>query len=526
MLVPSWSKAQKEAFRTQHPTKYPIKQANHNSPKADVKTFADLIYAADRPEYKGIVTIVRRPKGTTTMETVASVPAEQVGEWLSQMHVSADADYYLTKAQFKAAQTWDGGELFALNAIWVDIDAHGETPSFAESERVHSLLIHALPELAGIPVPNIMIYSGRGFHLVWLIEQCAAKLTFMHRTVSAYYGEVIRDLIAGFKLTKYSVDGSYGANIAGLTRIPGTFNTHSSTYCTYEIIHRRRILLTEQYDTAEYRSSKGTVDSKRCRQFASSAVQAAGELRVNALLKLLELRTNWEGYRDSFLFALFSAYQMSGYSDEDALRLTLEANSEFEHPLPEREVRSLLSTAMKKHYKMKNVYIIAALDLTADEQTAIGISAMPTGAKKRGKNQARDERTAAKLKVENRRIMRMHILGNSIASIAKIVGRCYNTIKKRIDEYTEKLEELFSQHEICMLFRQRAKRIVAELKKCATPISFFEDLIYYANMGTLIMNQAIAEGLAYQSEHERKGPRKQDGSCICTHMNAKGWFAK
>lgn len=45
-------------------------------------------------------------------------------------------------------------------------------------------------------------------------------------------------------------------------------------------------------------------------------------------------------------------------------------------------------------------------------------------------------------------------------------------------------------------------------------------------MSTLIMNQAIAEGLAYQSEHERKGPRKQDGSCICTHMNAKGWFAK
>ena len=94
------------------------------------------------------------------------------------------------------------------------------------------------------------------------------------------------------------------------------------------------------------------------------------------------------------------------------------------------------------------------------------------------------------------------------------------------EKEAEKLEELFSQHEICMLFRQRAKRIVAELKKCATPISFFEDLIYYANMSTLIMNQAIAEGLAYQSEHERKGPRKQDGSCICTHMNAKGWFAK
>lgn len=526
MLIPSWSKAQKEAFRTHHPTKYPIKQVKHNYPKANVKEFADLIFAADCPEYKGLVTIVRRTKGTSKMETVASVPAEEAGEWLSRMHVSTDADYYITKAQFKTAQTWDSSELFTLNAIWVDIDAHSETPSFAEVERMRTLLIHALPELAGIPVPNIIIYSGRGFHLLWLIEQCAAELAFMHRAVSHYYGEAIRDLIAGFKITKYSVDGSYGANVSGLTRIPGTFNTHSKTYCTYEIIHRRRILLTEQYDTVEYRSGKGTVDSKRCCQFASSAVQAAGERRVNALLKLLKLRSKWEGYRDYFLLILFSAYQMAGYSNEDSVRLTLEANTELEPSLSEREVRSLLSTAMKKHYKMGNTYIVDTLGLTADEQTAIGISAMPTGEAKRGKNQARDARTAAKRRKENRAIMRFHILGWSIGAIAKKVNRCYNTVKKRIGELAGKLEELFSGRELKLLFRQRAKRIVAELKKCATPISFFEDLIYYANMGTLIMNQAIAEGLAYQSEHERKGPRKQDGSCICTHMNAKGWFAK
>ncbi len=518
MLIPSWSKAQKEAFRTQHPTKYPIKQAKHNYPKANVKEFADVIFAADYPEYKGLVTIVRRPKGITTMETVASVPAEEVGEWLSQIHVSADADYYLTKAQFKAAQTWDGGELFALNAIWVDIDAHGETPSFAEAERMRSLLIHALPELAGIPVPNIIIYSGRGLHLLWLIEQCAAELAFMHRAVSHYYGEAIRDLIAGFKITKYSVDGSYGANVSGLTRIPGTFNTHSKTYCTYEIIHRRRILLTEQYDTVEYRSGKGTVDSKRCCQFASSAVQAAGERRVNALLKLLKLRSKWEGYRDYFLLILFSAYQMAGYSNEDSVRLTLEANTELEPSLSEREVRSLLSTAMKKHYKMGNTYIVDTLGLTADEQAAIGISAMPTGAKKRGKNQARDARTAAKRRVENRRIMRMHILGNSIASIAKIVGRCYNTIKKRISELAGKLEELFSDRELRLLFRQRAKRIVEKLKKCAASVSFFEGLIYYADMGKSSMSQSLVKPIEYQLEYSRNHRRNRGCKDISAHL--------
>ncbi len=522
-----WTKEEKEAFRAQHPTKYPIEQAKHNSPKADVKTFADLVFAADSPEYKGLVTIVRRPKGTATMETVASVPAEQVGEWLTQMHVSADADYYITKAQFKTAQTWDSGELFALNAIWVDIDAHEETPSCAETERMRSLLIRALPELAGLPVPNMVIYSGRGIHLVWLIEQCAAKLAFMHREVAVYYGAAIQDLLDGLNLTKYySVDKKYCANIAGLTRVPGTLNTHANTYCTYELIHRCRILLTEQHDTVEYRSSKGAVSSKHCCHFVSSAVQAAGTRRVNALLKLLKLRTNWEGCRDYFLLVLFSAYQMAGYSNEDSVRLTLEANTELEPSLPEREVRSLLSTAMKKHYKMGNTYIIDTLGITADEQVAIGISAMPTGKAKRGRNQARDERTAAKRRVENRKIMSLHLLGNSTVAIAKRVGRCYNTIKKRIDEYTEKLGELFSQRELCMLFRQRAKRIVEELKKHATSISFFDEPIYYADRDKSSLSQLLVEGLAHQSERKRESQRKRGGGSACTHLAAKGWCTK
>lgn len=522
----SWTKEEKATFRTQHPIKYPIKQLKHNCPKANVKEFADLVFAADYPEYKGLVTIVRRPKGTSTMETVASVPAEEAGEWLSRMHVSANADYYITKAQFSKAQTWDSRNLFAINAIWIDVDAHEKTSNCPNQEDALSLLSQGIEIWTELPEPNIVVYSGRGFHLIWLIGQCAASLGFMASEISKYIGNTIQNLLTDLQIIGYSVDSGYCSNIAGLTRIPGTFNTHANNYCTCEIRHSVRMSLIEEYKDLQFYSKKSIATSEPCHRYMPTSAQAAGELRVNALLKLLELRTSWEGYRDYFLLILFSACQMSGYSDEDALRLTLEANSEFEHPLPEREARSLLSTAIKKRYKMGNTYIIDILGLTADEQTAIGISAMPTGAKKRGKNQARDERTAAKLKVENRRIMRMHILGNSIASIAKIVGRCYNTIKKRIDEYTEKLEELFSQHEICMLFRQRAKRIVAELKKCATPISFFEDLIYYANMSTLIMNQAIAEGLAYQSEHERKGPRKQDGSCICTHMNAKGWFAK
>ena len=187
----------------------------------------------------------------------------------------------------------------------------------------------------------------------------------------------------------------------------------------------------------------------------------------------------------------------------------------------------MLSTAMKKHYKMGNTYIVDTLGLTADEQTAIGISAMPTGEAKRGKNQARDARTAAKRRKENRAIMRFHILGWSIGTIAKKVNRCYNTVKKRIGELAEKLDELFSDREIKLLFRQRAKRIVEELKKSVTPISFFEGLIYYyTDMDKPGMSHALGRGLAYQTGHERKSRRKRDGGSICAYLNEERWCAK
>ena len=276
--------------------------------------------------------------------------------------------------------------------------------------------------------------------------------------------------------------------------------------------------LVEEYKDLQFCSKKSIATSEPCHRYMPTSAQAAGERRVNALLKLLKLRSKWEGYRDYFLLILFSAYQMAGYSNEDSVRLTLEANAELEPSLSEREVRSLLSTAMKKHYKMKNAYIITALDLTADEQTAIGISVVPTGAKKRGKNQARDARTAAKRRKENRAIMRFHILGWSIGAIAKKVNRCYNTVKKRIGELAGKLEELFSDRELRLLFRQRAKRIVEKLKKCAASVSFFEGLIYYADMGKSSMSQSLVKPIEYQLEYSRNHRRNRGGKDISAHL--------
>lgn len=340
----------------------------------------------------------------------------------------------------------------------------------------------------------------------------------MASEISKHIGNAIQNLLTDLQIIGYSVDSGYCSNIAGLTRIPGTFNTHANNYCTCEIRHSVRMSLVEEYKDLQFYSKKSIATSEPCHRYMPTSAQAAGELRVNALLKLLELRTNWEGYRDYFLLILFSACQMAGYPKEESLRLALKANTQLKPALSEREVQSLLSTAVKKHYKMKNTYIITALDLTADEQTAIGISVMPTGATKRGKNQARDEKIAAKRRKENRAIMRFHILGWSIGAIAKKVNRCYNTVKKRIGELAGKLEELFSDRELRLLFRQRAKRIVEKLKKCAASISFFEGLIYYADMSKSSISQSLVKPIEYQLEYSRNHRRNRGCKDISAHL--------
>lgn len=98
------------------------------------------------------------------------------------------------------------------------------------------------------------------------------------------------------------------------------------------------------------------------------------------------------------------------------------------------------------------------------------------------------------------------------------MNRCYNTVKKRIGELAGKLEELFSDRELRLLFRQRAKRIVEELKKCVTSISFFDGLIYYADMGKSSMSQSLVKPIEYQLEYSRNHRRNRGCKDISAHL--------
>lgn len=444
----TWSAEKKEAFRTQHPTVMPEKQPRHNYPHADVQSYFDAIFAQDYTEYKGMVPIATIKDGAASI--IASVPAEQLGVWASQMHISTHMDYYYCKAQHTDTGAWGAENVFAHNAIYVDIDAHGIADTAAGKSLIDAIC-YALPDM-GIPSPNIIEDSGRGYHLVWLIYQVSAKLGWMVTKVSEHFAEVISSLIAERNAQGYSVDLGYSSNITGLTRIPGTYNTASGTYATYQTIHTQRMDLPKMYDTIAVKPLRRT--TRRI-----SKTEAYGKHRVEALLHLADIRPIEDGYRDFYCLHLFSAAQMAGMGNQEALALVTTASARFVTPLDSRKIERYLSAAARKHYKFTNLRIIHDLNISAEEQSAIGLQLA-----KRDTNRTRKARTAAKKRNRNRAIMRLFLLGKSISCIANKVGNAYNTVRKVIMDYKGALSLLFSASELCHIFKQRVRTAVAALR--------------------------------------------------------------
>ena len=98
-------------------------------------------------------------------------------------------------------------------------------------------------------MPNVIEMNGRGYHLVWYIDQVAAALGWMVEAVSVFFAQTVQMLLTDSGAKGYQADISYAHRIAGLTRIPGTYNTAAHAYAGYRTLHKGRMDLLKAYDS-------------------------------------------------------------------------------------------------------------------------------------------------------------------------------------------------------------------------------------------------------------------------------------
>lgn len=258
-----------------------------------------------------------------------------------------------------------------LSTLFMDIDYYNT------GYRKEAVLYFLETELykAKIPIPTLVIDSGRGLYLIWKIKAVPAGALPLFNALQKNFYE---------KLKEYGADKK-ALDCTRLLRIAGTWNTKAGKMVViiehngfeYDIHDLKNEYLPDLPDkktnTGLHKKGRPT---KAVRGFTESTLYYA---RIIDICVLCELR-EWDlkGHRELILF-LYRYWNCCFLNDpEDALRQALELNSMFNNSLPKREVVRATRSAERcylsgdKQYKYKNETLIDLLDISEDEQRQMG----------------------------------------------------------------------------------------------------------------------------------------------------------
>lgn len=321
----------------------------------------------------GYITIAKKVNGKFLQR---HYKPEQLAEHLSEC---MGEDIYFSQNTFYRPQRRIEN-IRQLRSLYIDVDCQnlGYDPEWVVGKLELEQFRQTIPE------PNMIIYSGRGLVLIWLIEPVPYKALPLWNSVQNYLLTQLKDVGGDSK----AIDA------ARVFRIAGSKNSKNGAMVRVEYRHDYRYALRDiQYDylpelTPEPKEAKKKPGRKKkiVRLFNIYSLYHA---RILDITKLVELREyDVTGCREIICFLY--RYWMCCFCDdtEEAYRQTKELNDTFTYPLPERELRNATKSAEKAYharsdkaanemairqgypgagYNISNAKLIKWLDITDDE---------------------------------------------------------------------------------------------------------------------------------------------------------------
>ena len=283
-----------------------------------------------------------------------------------------------------------------LKAQFIDLDIY--KTGFTKEQIIMHLEADYFNK--SIPRPNLIIDSGRGLYLIWLLNSVPSKALPLWKAVEEYLYSVLKP----FGADRQALDPTR------ILRVPGSINSKSKTTVKvieqYDYIYDLREIQNEYLPELEERKAK-----KKGRPSKTVFIHRERSLyyaRIQDIIKLCELREyDLKGHRELILF-LYRYYLCYFLEDtKKALEDVLELNREFVYPLSETEVIRATRSAEKvylskdKDYKYKNETLIELLLITELEETYMTTIISNKESKRR--RSIRDEkRYKEKLKLEGK----------------------------------------------------------------------------------------------------------------------------
>lgn len=314
-----------------------------------------------------------------------------------------------------------------------------------------------------LPVPNMVLHSGRGLGLIWHIEAISGLAIERWMVVQRAIDE---------QLKQFGADSSVTTDASRVFRLPASVNSKSNEIVRYDVLHEEEYSLKELgqkyfgivsvpgFEKMEVGNEQPVLPNKKKKavsyMFNGYTLVKARLEDIERLIKVRKGEVN--GYRERLLFlARYYALKVSN-NEEAAIRKIEYLNGLFVVPLSDSEVLGATFSAVT-YYKegtginISNTTLINWFDITREEQKEL--ATIISKAEKRERGRIRKEQfrratgmesmaayNARRLKVVIRHVKRLKLIisiypNDSIRKLADRFGmsKSYvNNLLKRMDE--------------------------------------------------------------------------------------------
>lgn len=446
---------------------YPVTQRNHKYIHNSVDQWLDIHFGDT--SFNGRVVLGHRKHKSEAVVPLKACSLTDLRKYVKMIHISSRLDYYIT-ANTVTGQNRRAEDLFGLQNIVIDIDCHGDDIELHAIPTLVETLIwyfkRDLCEAGVIPTPNSIVRTGRGIQLWWAIVPCYGgrgwdKSLYHHNKIKNTFMDHIQCMLdehqGKWELSRFSLDRGTSSNNVGYFRLPCTYNTKAKCYGSVEILHdtrydQRELTRIEPPVSEATRTGQGLgeyvpmLDSDR---LVLTNFESVGVRRVIQLIKLRNLRNNTAGEesRNDFNFSVYNALRMS-FDHKSAMIRLAAFNAGFKQPMSPRELENSISSAKAKGgYKYSNESLIDLLEITSEEQEAIGL--FPSARKRRAKqNASRDAVRMALKEDRDNKIVSMVESGVSQAEVARTLGISKNTVGSVMKRFRSTSEQTIEEVEI------------------------------------------------------------------------------
>lgn len=282
-----------------------------------------------------------------------------------------------------------------IRTAFVDIDC--QNTAFTVEQIEAQLKVDYFGQ--SIPTPNLIIHSGRGLNLIWLMDPISGLAVERWNRLQKAIFNSVKILGADPK----AVDA------ARVFRLAGSINSKNNAIVSCEILHDYRYSLeeiAEEYFPGILKVVKSPQKSQRPNKISRPQPKTDEKVnrgvrrlfneytlrktRMGDVNKLVSLRNGkMEGSREYALFLYRYWALVQSENKEDAVNVMLELNNTFKTPLKEREAIADTKSAERYYdseepFKITNERVIEWLDITKEEQKHL--STIIDKAEKRSRN--------------------------------------------------------------------------------------------------------------------------------------------